>query len=92
MIAPFFSADAKFFVMGMIYGGQTNPYDYHKAGYTFEFLHAFLQQAGFDRIQRLPTFGLFRDTTETTVNGVPISLNVEAFKPAGLVAPPMPIA
>ncbi|MBI4625077.1 MAG: methyltransferase domain-containing protein [Verrucomicrobia bacterium] len=92
MIAPFFSADTKFFVMRMIYGGQTNPYDYHKAGYTFEFLQAFLQQAGFDRIQRLPTFGLFQDTTEKKFNGVPISLNVEAFKPADLAAPPMPTA
>lgn len=87
MIAPFFDGEAKFFVMRMIYGGQMNPYDYHKAGYTFEFLHAFLQRAGFDRIRRLQSFGLFDDTTEKKFNGVPISLNVEALKPAGSPIP-----
>ena len=82
IIAPFFFDDAKFFVMRMIYGGQTNPYDYHKAGYTFAFLSSFLQQCGFERICRVPSFQLFNDTTEMKFNGIPISLNVEAFKSA----------
>jgi len=82
MIAPFFTGDDKFFVMRMIYGGQVDGHDYHKSGYTFSFLHSFLHRAGFDRIKRIPSFGLFDDTTEKKFNGVPISLNVEAFKPA----------
>jgi predicted SAM-dependent methyltransferase len=81
LIAPFLNPEAKFFVMRMIYGGQMNPHDYHKAGYNFLFLHSFLTQDGFTQIRRVPSFGLFDDTTEKIVNGVPISLNVEAFKP-----------
>lgn len=90
--APFFSGDAKFFVMRMIYGGQTNPYDYHKVGFTFEFLHAFLVQHGFERVQRVESFGLFADTTEMKFNGVPISLNVEAFKPAAPASTAAPVS
>lgn len=81
MLAPFFNSDAKFFVMRMIYGAQTDPYDFHKTGYTHIFLYAFLQQTGFERIRRVESFGLFQDTTELKYNGIPISLNVEAFKP-----------
>lgn len=82
LTAPYLSADARFHVMRMIYGGQTNPYDYHKAGYNLIFLHHMLRLAGFDRIQRVQSFGLFQDTTELRFQGVPISLNVEAAKPA----------
>ena len=79
--APFLSTQDKFFVTRVIYGGQVDAYDYHKAGYNFAFLHSFLAQNGFERIQRVKTFGLFTDTTELIVNGVAASLNVEAFKP-----------
>lgn len=80
-IAPFCSGDAKFFVMRMMFGGQTNLYDYHKAGYNFPFLHTFLERSGFNRIRKVESFGLFSDITEQSFGGVRISLNVEAFKP-----------
>jgi predicted SAM-dependent methyltransferase len=82
LAAPFLSFQDKFFIMRVIYGGQVDPYDYHKTGFTFPFLQGFLAQKGFERIQRVKSFGLFQDTTEMIVNGVSISLNVEAFAPA----------
>lgn len=81
LLAPFFAAEVKFYIMRMIYGGQTNPFDYHKSGYTFELLHGFLHRNGFDQINRVASFNLFADTTEKNFNGVPVSLNVEAYKP-----------
>jgi predicted SAM-dependent methyltransferase len=82
LVAPFLSLQDKFFVMRVIYGGQIDAYDYHKSGFTFPFLQAFLEKNGFERIQRVKSFGLFADTTEMIVNGVAVSLNVEAFSPS----------
>jgi predicted SAM-dependent methyltransferase len=66
--------------MRMIMGGQTNPYDYHKVGFTFEFMQYFLAQAGFKTLQRVRSHGLFKDTSDFAPYGVSISLNVEARK------------
>lgn len=82
MLAPFFNPEVKYYVMSMLYGGQTDPYNVHKAGYNFVFLSSYLSQNGFERVRRVKSFGVFADTTERLVNGIPISLNVEAFKPA----------
>jgi predicted SAM-dependent methyltransferase len=80
MNAPYFDSKVRFLVMRMIYGGQTDAHDYHRGGYNFELLSAYLAMNGFDRVRRVASFGLFDDTTEKTVNGIPISLNIEAFK------------
>jgi predicted SAM-dependent methyltransferase len=88
MIAPFLSPQDKFFIMRVIYGGQVDAHDYHRAGYNFILLQSYLSQHGFERIQRVPSFGLFADTTELVVNGVRVSLNVEAFKPVQAAPPP----
>ena len=82
LIAPFFSVDSKYHVMRMMFGGQTDKHDYHKSGFTYVFLYSFLKAEGFDRIRQVETFGLFQDTTELKYNGVPVSLNVEAFRSA----------
>lgn len=79
--APYVRPDGKYSMMRILYGGHTNPYDYHKSGYTHAILHHFLDQAGFERIKRVESFGLFTDMSEFAVGGVPISLNVEAFRP-----------
>jgi len=73
--------DDRFQVQRMIYGGQVDAHDFHKVGLTFEFLRAFLRQVGFQNIQRVKFFGLFKDATYVEVHGVPISLNVTAIKP-----------
>lgn len=82
ILAPFFDTEQKFRIMRMMFGGHIDRYDFHKAGYTFPLLHALLTQSGFEGCRRVATFGLFQDTTELKFNGVPISLNVEAFKAA----------
>lgn len=70
----------RFHVMRMMFGGQTNPYDYHKVGFTLEFMHMFLGRAGFQTCKRVTSHGLFDDTSEFAPYGVRISLNVVATK------------
>ena len=72
----------RYLVMRMIFGGHVDRYDYHVVGLNDEFLGGFLVNAGFVHVQRVPRFGMFNDTSETVMNGTPISLNMVAHKPA----------
>lgn len=74
------SLDERFDVMRIIYGGQIDANDFHYVGLNMEFLVDLLQTTGFSRMRRVESFGLFNDTSDFTVKGVPISLNVEAWK------------
>ncbi len=78
-------------VMRMIFGGHVDAHDYHLVGLNQEFLAGFLQAAGFATVQRVGRHGLFADTSDMVVAGVPISLNVNALK-AVTVAPSEPAA
>ncbi len=82
MLRPDLEPQEKFWVQRMIMGGQMDPYDYHKSGFTFEFLRDFLVEVGFKEktIRRVPNFGLFKDITDLKMCGVAISLNVIAIK------------
>ena len=71
-IYPKLNAQERHFVMGMIFGGQTNSADFHKVGLNFEFLDKLLTEAGFADIRRVPSFGLFDDTSEFKFRGVPL--------------------
>ena len=71
----------QFDVLRMLYGGQIDEFDFHKAGFDFEFLCAFLEHAGFINCTKVKDFGLFNDTSSIVYRGVPISLNVIAEKP-----------
>jgi len=75
----------RFEVMRMIFGGHVDAHDYHLVGLNQEFLAGFLSHAGFEPPQRVQRHGLFRDTSDTVVAGIPISLNVNACKPAAKV-------
>lgn len=77
-------AQNRFLVMRMMFGGQTDPYDFHKTGLNFGILGHFLHQAGFREMKRVPHFGLFRDDSLTQVAGQFISLNIETWKTQGL--------
>jgi predicted SAM-dependent methyltransferase len=77
---PSFDIAARFHVMRMMFGGRSSDHDVHYVGLNFDFLEAFLQEAGFRHIRRVPEFGLFNDTSKLRFAGVPISLNVEAWK------------
>lgn len=72
---------AHYAAMRMLYGGQSDAHDYHKAGFTFEILKEFLNRAGFRGVQRVRSFGLFNDSTMLNIEGNAISLNVSAMKP-----------
>jgi predicted SAM-dependent methyltransferase len=77
---PRLDAAMRFHVMRIIFGGQMNPYDFHKAGLTEEFLTDFLTTAGFRDIRRVGEFGLFDDTSGLKLGGIPVSLNMQAAK------------
>ena len=79
-LEPRMSADEKFHVMRMIYGGQVDDYDYHYTGFSLEIFADLLTEAGFKNIRRVHDFGLFRDTTVMKFGKVAISLNVMAVK------------
>lgn len=80
-LSPDLSFEGRFFIMRMMFGGHVTQYDYHVVGLNQEFLESFLREAGFARIRRVDSFGLFSDTSATKVNGTPISVNIIAGKP-----------
>lgn len=79
-VHPGLAIEQRFHLMRVIYGGQTNAFDFHKVGYTFELLCQFLGQAGFREARRVVEHGLFRDTSGLRIFGQAISLNVIATK------------
>ncbi len=70
----------RFHVMRMMFGGQTDDYDFHYIGLTNESMMNFFSQAGFAGVKRIASFGLFSDTSDYKPYGVPISLNLSATK------------
>jgi predicted SAM-dependent methyltransferase len=72
----------RYFIMRMMFGGHTDPFDYHVAGLNEEFLTGYLQDAGFGDIRRVDGFGLFHDSSALEFKGIPISVNLIATKPA----------
>ncbi len=46
-LSPLLDAHERFHVMRVLFGGQVDPYDFHKVGLTWEFMVQFLQIAGF---------------------------------------------
>jgi predicted SAM-dependent methyltransferase len=79
-LADGLTAQQRFEIMRMIFGGQMDPHDLHKVGLTLEFLNSYLRHAGFVSVERTGEFGLFEDTSRLKVAGHPISLNVVARK------------
>ena len=70
----------KFHVMRMMFGGQTDEFDFHYFGWNMLFLKDFLTVAGFKKIDKVKSFSFFKDTSDYSPYGVPISLNVIAHK------------
>jgi predicted SAM-dependent methyltransferase len=68
-------------VLRMVFGGQMDEHDFHRAGLTFELLSMLLTMAGFAGIKRVGRLGDFDDTSRLELKGVPISLNITARKP-----------
>ena len=78
---PTLDAADRYFVMRMMYGGQMYDADFHYVGLSEEILTTFLFRSGFQRVERVENFGLFKDASTLVYHGRPISLNVIASKP-----------
>lgn len=68
----------RFQLMRMMFGGHTDPFDYHQVGFNWEFLTHYLTEAGFRTISRVEEFGLVNDTSGMRFKGQLISLNLVA--------------
>tara|TARA_B100000965_G_C19552358_1_gene740621 strand:+ start:447 stop:956 length:510 start_codon:yes stop_codon:yes gene_type:complete len=64
----------------MMYGGQTDEYDFHYFGWNFDLLKNFLLRAGFKKVEKVKSFSMFKDTSELISYGEPVSLNLIAWK------------
>lgn len=74
------SIDDRFHVQRMMFGGQIDPFDFHKVGLSFEIFTEFLNGARFKNIHRVEDFNLFDDTSKLRYAGRRISLNIVAVK------------
>lgn len=79
-VHPSLDGDARWQVMRMMFGERTTEHDVHRSGLTLEFMLAFLGELGFRDIKRMQEFGMFEDSSTLSFGGVPVSLNVEAWK------------
>ena len=79
-VNPLGTSQVKFHVMRMMFGGQVDENDFHFFGWNFIFLRDYLTKAGFSKISRVNSFGLFEDTSDYKPYGFLISLNVIATK------------
>lgn len=79
-ISPQLDKEARFHVMRMMFGGQVDQFDFHYIGLSYEILTEYLGAANFKFCRRVNDFNLFNDTSSYKPYGVPISLNVIAYK------------
>jgi predicted SAM-dependent methyltransferase len=67
-------------LMRIMFGGQTDEYDVHKAGLDFEILGMYVEQAGFSDYEQVSEFNLFPDCSRIRILDTLISLNVIATR------------
>ena len=79
-ISPWASQEVKWHAMRMMLGGQVDAHDFHYMGFNEQFMRDLLQQAGFAQVLRVPSLGVFNDTSDYKPYGFAISLNVIAMK------------
>jgi predicted SAM-dependent methyltransferase len=70
----------RFELMRIFMGGQIDPFDFHKTMFDMSIMSSFLNDAGFKKVNRVQSFGLFKDTSNLQINGYYVSLNVVAIK------------
>lgn len=78
----------RYLLVQMMYGGQVDVFDYHKAGFDADILGACFEDAGFTRWSRVDRFDHFADTSQERFDDVPISLNMVAVNGSPVVAWP----
>jgi len=68
----------------IVYGGQTNRYDFHFYGYSFVTLKSLLAEIGFRQAARFERvrleFAPFRDAGYAAIDDSSVSLNISAIK------------
>src|SRR3954463_12358756 len=75
--------------VGLIYGGQKDEYDFHKAGFTAPWLAYLLGEAGFGDVRRVDRFeGIER--TDTSYSPVPFGVNLSLNMVAVAGGRPLP--
>ena len=79
-IEPQASATIKWHAMKMMFGAQVDQHDFHYVGWNYGFLLEYLTQAGFSAVEKVESFGLFKDASDYKPYGFPISLNVIATR------------
>ena len=80
-LEPKAPSKVKVHVLRMMFGGQMDDFDIHYFGWDFNLLKEFLLSAGFKKAEKVKSFSLFDDTSDfAPYSGVPISLNVIAYK------------
>jgi len=72
--------------IGLMYGGQSSPYDFHKTGFNFSWMKYLLEGCGFINCQEYRHFPHFIDdlvdgSLAQEPFGVYLSLNIMAVKP-----------
>jgi predicted SAM-dependent methyltransferase len=72
------TADERFHLMRMIFGGQMHRRDFHLVGLSHDTLEPFLRRAGFHEIERVAEHGRFDDASALRFAGRLISLNLVA--------------
>jgi len=80
LIHPKLTPELREWIIGTIYGGQTDAHDFHKMGFTVETLTRYLANAGFKKVKRVEEFDLFDDSSKLRLGPTLISLNVVALK------------
>ena len=80
-LEPKAPSKVKVHVLRMMFGGQIDDFDIHYFGWDFDLLKEFLLGVGFKKAEKVKSFSLFDDTSDfAPYSGVPISLNVIAYK------------
>lgn len=80
VVAPEGKPGERFQLMRMIFGGNMDAHDVHRAGLTWEILSGYLREAGFSQVERVRDLGLFNDSSALEHRGERISLNLVARK------------
>ena len=80
-VDPRMSSQDRFEIMRMMFGGQLDSADFHRAGLTEEFLTAYLQAAGFVEIRRVADLQGLDDYSRLLFKGRPVSVNMVAHTP-----------
>jgi predicted SAM-dependent methyltransferase len=75
MVHQLATAEDKWNWMRYMFGGQSDPYDFHKTGFYYELLEELLVKRGFCEVTRVPRFSIFPDASWNTAH---LSLSVHA--------------